>query len=142
MKLIGLVCLGLGVAAFVAAAAGADASATAKSAAVTFKMVEWDILPTTSTKAVPGRVTFVVRNSGTLTHEFVVLRTAKAAGTLAPSRAAEAPETGSAGEIGEIKPGAVKRLTLSLRRGHYSLICNLRGHYNNGQFVDFYVRTP
>jgi uncharacterized cupredoxin-like copper-binding protein len=142
MKLIGLVCLGLGAAAFVAAAAGADASATAKSAAVTFKMVEWDILPTTSTKAVPGKVTFVVRNSGTLTHEFVVLRTAKAAGTLAPSGAAEAPETGSAGEIGEIKPGAVKRLTLSLPRGHYSLICNLRGHYNNGQFVDFYVRTP
>ena len=85
MKLIGLVCLGLGAAAFVATAAGADASATAKSTAVTFKMVEWDILPTTSTKAVPGKVTFLLRNSGTLTHEFVVLRTAKAAGTLASS---------------------------------------------------------
>ncbi len=57
-------------------------------------------------------------------------------------RAAEAPETGAVGEIGEIKPGAVKRLTLQLKKGHYSLICNLTGHYDNGQFVDFYVRTP
>jgi uncharacterized cupredoxin-like copper-binding protein len=85
-------------------------------------------------------VTFVVRNAGTVTHEFVVLRTAKAAGSLAAPGAAEAPETGAVGEIGEIKPGAAKSLTLALKGGHYSLICNVKGHYSNGQFVDFYVR--
>jgi uncharacterized cupredoxin-like copper-binding protein len=107
---------------------------------VKFRMVEWDILPTTATKThTPGRITFVVRNAGKLKHEFVVLKTKKPAGDLAPAGAGEAPETGAVGEIPEIAPGKVKRLTLSLSRGHYSLICNLTGHWNNGQFVDFYV---
>jgi uncharacterized cupredoxin-like copper-binding protein len=103
-------------------------------------MVEWDILPLTATKTEATRVTLVVRNAGKLTHEFVVLRTAKAAGNVAPPGAREASESGAVGEIAEIKPGAVKRLTLSLRTGHYSLICNLPFHYGRGQFVDFYVR--
>ena len=141
-KLATFLSLAAGVALVLVGGVASAAPAAPAKATVTFKMVEWDILPTTSTKAVPGRVTFVVRNSGTITHEFVVLKTAKAAGNLAPSGAAEAPETGAAGEIGEVKPGTVKRLTLSLARGHYSLVCNLKGHYNNGQFVDFYVRTP
>jgi uncharacterized cupredoxin-like copper-binding protein len=126
------------VAAAVSAAAAAP-SGQAQAASVSFRMVEWDILPLTATKTTASRVTFVVRNAGKMTHEFVVLKTAKAAGSLAgPGR--EAPETGAVGEIGEIKPGEVKRLTLKLRKGHYSLICNLPGHYSRGQFVDFYVR--
>lgn len=112
----------------------------AKAQNLNFKMVEWDILPLTATKTAGTRTTFVVRNAGQRTHEFVVLKTVKAAGSLAAPGANEAPETGAAGEIGEIKPGAVKRLTLSLKKGHYSLICNLSGHYRRGQFVDFYVR--
>jgi uncharacterized cupredoxin-like copper-binding protein len=120
--------------------AAAGPSQQAKAVSVNFRMVEWDILPLTATKTRSTRVTFVVRNAGKMTHEFVVLRTAKAAGRLAARNAREAPETGAAGEIGEIKPGAVKRLTLNLTKGHYSLICNLPFHYGRGQFVDFYVR--
>ncbi len=137
--LTALVVLAAGI--LVTGVAAAAPSAPAKPATVNFKIVEWDFLPTTATKTAPAKVTFVVRNSGKLTHEFVVLKTAKTAGTLAPAGAAEAPETGAVGEIGEIKPGTVKRLTLSLGKGHYSLICNLAGHYSNGQFVDFYVRS-
>ena len=33
-----------------------------------------------------------------------------------------------------------KSVTLTLKKGHYSLVCNLPGHYKGGQFVDFYVR--
>ena len=139
-KLIALVALATGI--IVVGVAAAAPSLPAKSATVNFKMVEWDILPTTTTKAVPGKVTFVVRNSGKRTHEFIVLKTAKASGNLAAPRAAEAPETGAVGEIEEIEPGAVERVTLPLGKGHYSLICNLTGHYSNGQFVDFYVRSP
>lgn len=128
----------LAVAAVTPAAAGL--SQQAKAASVNFRMVEWDILPLTATKTDATRVTFVVRNGGKLTHEFVVLRTAKAAGSLAAPNAREAPETGAVGEIGEIKPGETKRLTLNLKKGHYSLICNLPFHYGRGQFVDFYVR--
>jgi uncharacterized cupredoxin-like copper-binding protein len=145
-KLAALAVLGAGVLATGVAAAAPSTPSTpstpSKPSTVNFKIVEWDFLPTTATKTAPAKITFVVRNAGNLTHEFVVLKTVKSAGTLAPSGAAEAPETGAVGEIGEIKPGAVKRLTLQLKKGHYSLICNLTGHYNNGQFVDFYVRTP
>lgn len=88
----------------------------------------------------PGKVTFVVQNAGKLEHEFVVIKTSKAAGNLAPAGAAEAPEKGAVGEIPELAPGKVKRLTLTLTKGHYALICNLQLHYSNGQFVDFYVR--
>jgi len=122
-------------------AAGAGMAAhEAQAVNMGFKMVEWDILPLTATKTTAGRVTFVVRNAGKMEHEFVVLRTAKAAGSLAPSTALRAPETGAVGEIESVKPGQVKRLTLNLKKGHYSLLCNLSGHYGKGQFVDFYVR--
>jgi uncharacterized cupredoxin-like copper-binding protein len=120
--------------------AGAGPSQQAKAVSVNFRMVEWDILPLTATKTRSARVTFVVRNAGKMTHEFVVLKTAKAAGSLAAPGAREAPETGARGEIEEIKPGETKRLTLSLKKGHYSLICNLPFHYGKGQFVDFYIR--
>jgi uncharacterized cupredoxin-like copper-binding protein len=133
----------LTLAVLVAAAATPTAAQPAQHAAavsVNFRMVEWDILPLTATKTKAARVTFVVRNAGKMTHEFVVMRTAKSAGSLAAPSALEAPETGAVGEIEEIKPGQVKRLTLTLKKGHYSLICNLPRHYGRGQFVDFYVR--
>jgi uncharacterized cupredoxin-like copper-binding protein len=120
--------------------AGAAQPRPQSAASLSFRMVEWDVLPQTATKTHATRVTFVVRNAGRLEHEFVVLRTAKAAGSIAARTAAEAPETGAAGEIPGIKPGQLKRLTLTLGKGHYSLICNLTGHYGQGQFVDFYVR--
>ena len=37
-------------------------------------------------------------------------------------------------------PSASLEFCLSLAKGHYSLICNLPGHYSQGQFADFYVR--
>ena len=85
---------------------------------------------------------FVITNIGARTHEFVVLRTAKPAGNLlggdhGPN---EADESGSVGEIGAVPPGQAKTLNLTLKPGHYSLICNLPGHYKTGQFADFYVR--
>ena len=132
----------LALAALVAVGIGTTAAAGSSQASqsISFRMVEWDILPQTATKTSATKVTFVVRNAGKLDHEFVVLKTAKTAGTLAAKGAAEAPEAGAVGEIGEIKAGTVKKLTLTLKNGHYSLICNLAGHYTNGQFVDFYVR--
>ena len=110
-------------------------------AVVKFKMLEWDIVPQNASKShgpLP-KVTFVVTNAGKLKHEFVVLRTNTAAGQLAKTGAKEAPEKGAVGEIEEIAPGQTKKLALKLNQGHYALICNLTGHWNNGQFVDYYV---
>jgi uncharacterized cupredoxin-like copper-binding protein len=134
--------LKLGIAVLVVAGAIVPATALSSRSAATvrLKMVEWDTLPTATTKAQPGKVTFVVRNAGKLEHEFVVIKTRTPAGNLAPVGATEAPEKGAVGEIEGIPPGGVKRLTLTLSKGHYVLLCNLPKHYSNGQFLDFYVR--
>ena len=110
-------------------------------ATVKFRMVEWDILPLTATKSHSpvGKTTFVVQNAGKLKHEFVVIKTNTAAGQLADTGDAEAAEKGAVGEIEEIPPGTTRQLKLTLKKGHYALICNLAGHWSRGQFVDFYI---
>ena len=104
-------------------------------------MVEWDILPLNATKShgPMAKTTFIVQNAGKLEHEFVVIRTNKAAGQLAKPGAKETPENGAVGEIGSIPAGKTKTLVLKLKQGHYALICNIEGHWSNGQFVDFYI---
>jgi len=120
------------------AAAPATRAVTVTSARVVpVKLNEFNILP--AKQAAPaGRVTFVLTNRGKVTHEFVVVRTAKPAGNLLKGN--EADETGAVGEVGELKPGQTKKLTLTLKKGHYALLCNLPGHYKAGQFADFYIR--
>lgn len=86
-----------------------------------------------------GRVTFVVRNEGTMVHEFVVLRSDRPAGRLSV-KGGRAVEAGRRGEIPRIASGGSKRLTLTLRPGKYVLLCNLMGHYQAGQFSALRVR--
>ena len=114
------------------------AHAVTSNNAVSVNLNEFNIIPAVQ-GAKTGKVTFTVKNIGKAEHEFVVLKTLRAAGNLA-SHGGEASETGNVGEIGSVKPGQQKKLTLTLQKGHYSIVCNLPGHYANGQFVDFYVR--
>jgi uncharacterized cupredoxin-like copper-binding protein len=119
--------------------AGATAPAASASAArsIAVNLKEFAVNPQPAAGRA-GRVTFHVRNTGKVPHEFVVLRTNKAADALA--KGGRADETGNVGEIGDLQPGASKSLALSLRPGHYALICNLPGHYLAGQHTDFTVR--
>ena len=104
---------------------------------VAVQVDEFSVFP--GTQGAPrGKVRFVVTNIGTVRHEFVVLKTAKPAGDLLKGN--EADERGNVGEIGGVPPGQARTLNLTLKPGHYSLICNLPGHYRTGQFADFYVR--
>lgn len=105
---------------------------------VSVRLSEFNVNPSVQ-GARTGKVTFLLNNTGKAEHEFVVLKTVRAAGNLA-SNNGEASEAGNVGEVGSVKPGQQKRLTLTLAKGHYSLVCNLPGHYKGGQFVDFYVR--
>jgi uncharacterized cupredoxin-like copper-binding protein len=126
-----------------AAPAAATASQPAAPAAlatpgkVGVALKEFTLKPT-PTEAPAGRVTFNVRNNGAVPHEFVVLKTDKPAGSLL--KGAEADEAGNVGEIGDVQPGAAKKLVLKLKAGHYALICNLPGHYRAGQHADFTVK--
>lgn len=134
--------LGLGVVFALAVSIGVlSAGAVTSKNAVSVSLNEFNVLP--SSQAAPaGKVTFTVKTTGKIEHEFVVLRTARPAGSLlggdhGPTRA---DESGAVGEIGSVKPGETKKLTVTLKKGHYSLLCNLPGHYKSGQYVDFYVR--
>ena len=133
----GLLAVGATLLGAPAAAAATRLVTVTSSRTVPVKLDEFNILP--AKQAAPtGKVTFVLTNTGKVTHEFVVIRTAKPAGNL--MKGSEADETGAVGEVGELKPGQTKKLTLTLKKGHYALLCNLPGHYRAGQFADFYVR--
>ena len=117
------------------AAAAAAPAAPARTIGVTLK--EFTVNPRPGLGRA-GTVTFRVRNAGRIKHEFVVLRTRRAADAL--RKGSEASEAGNVGEIGDLQPGASKSLKLDLKPGHYALICNLPGHYLAGQHADFTVR--
>jgi uncharacterized cupredoxin-like copper-binding protein len=122
--------LGVLIAALVALAAVTTAGAVTSGKSVKVTLNEFNVLP--GTQAAPaGKVTFNVTNSGKATHEFVVVKTAKPAGSLA-SHNGEASETGNVGEIGGVKAGTSKKLMLKLAAGHYALLCSLPGHYRAG----------
>ena len=145
-RLSGAVVLAAFGSSFLFALPGADAAvgmnhmlSLAEASTVTVVMTDRQFRP--SVRTVPaGKVTFVVRNAGTMVHEFLVLKTDKAAGAL-PMKGQRASEAGAKGEIGEFAAGRTKRLTLTLAPGKYVLLCNLPGHYKRGQFVSFVV-TP
>jgi uncharacterized cupredoxin-like copper-binding protein len=116
-------------------AAPAAPVAAARSIAVTLK--EFTVAPSAKVGRA-GHVSFAVRNTGTVPHELVVIRTDKAAGSL-PFKAGRADEAGALGETGDLEPGKAKTFSLQLKAGHYALICNLPAHYKAGQHADFRV---
>lgn len=120
-----------------AAAPATKAAAAAPPSRVTVGLREFTVNPSSST-AKAGKVTFAVSNAGRVTHEFVVLRTNKPAANL--MKGSRADETGNVGETGDLAPGASKTIAITLKPGHYALICNLPGHYAAGQHTDFTVR--
>jgi len=110
--------LGLAFALVVAVSIGVlSAGAVTSNKAVSVNLNEFNVLPAVQ-GAPAGKVTFTVKNSGKIEHEFVVVRTLRPAGSLA-SHNGEASEAGNVGEIGSVKPAQQKKLTLTLKKGHY-----------------------
>lgn len=127
-----------------AAAAATPSAAAARSAtpavpahSLSVALKEFNVLPSASQGA-SGKVTFHVRNAGTVKHEFVVIKTNKPAADLLKGSAAS--EKGKVGEIPGLNPGQSGALSLHLKPGHYALICNQPGHYKLGQHTDFTVQ--
>ena len=123
-----------------ASSAPAQTHATAATVKVTLGTAAKPFALIPSVRSVKaGKVTFVVSNMSQITHEFLVLRTDRAAAKL-PMTGNQASEAGLLKEIKEIKAGQTKRLTLTLKAGHHVLLCNLAGHYKAGQRADFNVK--
>ncbi len=83
-------------------------------------------------------MTFKVKNSASIEHELVVIKTNTPAAKLKVKNG-EASEAGSVGEV-ELGGGSSKTLKLNLKKGHYVLICNVKGHYMAGMHKDFTVK--
>jgi uncharacterized cupredoxin-like copper-binding protein len=96
-----------------------------------------------------GKVSFLVSNDGTKTHEFVVLATKTPAASFpivsfegeANRIDEDAKGVTNVGETGDMDVGTSRMLTLDLPPGHYAIVCNLPGHYAMGMHQDFWV-TP
>ena len=98
-----------------------------------------------------GSITFEVSNAGPDDiHEFVVIRTDLAPGSLPTDSTGAVDEAGDGidevmGEIEDIDCGASDSLTLDLAAGKYVLICNVysadenEAHYHEGMRTDFTV---
>ena len=129
------VLLGAVVVAAVSAGVGSQALA-ASSVKVTLS--EFKVAPSPKS-ASAGKVTFSVKNSGDDEHELVVIKTSSAANKLKVSNG-RASEKGEVAEVEDIAPGKTKKLTATLKKGHYVLICNLPGHYAGGMRSDFTVK--
>jgi uncharacterized cupredoxin-like copper-binding protein len=100
-----------------------------------------------------GDVTFVVKNTGTIDHEVIVLKTSVPFNNLpitdggdppAPvtSGANKVSETNKSGETGDpnLKPGVTRSFTIkNMAAGTYALVCNIAQHYQKGMRAAFTV---
>ena len=102
---------------------------------VKVQLKEFKVLPSPLT-AKRGAVSFSIKNTGKINHEFIVLKTNTPAAKL-PVKGGKAVETGRVGRVGSLKAGASKSLNLTLKSGKYVLLCNLPGHYQAGQRIGF-----
>jgi len=97
-----------------------------------------------------GKVTFTVKNSGTVIHEMILLKTDTPYDQLPIVDAGDPPRTArtgankvdeknNVGETGDIPKGKSKSVTLKLKAGNYVLVCNLAKHYGLGMRAPFTV---
>ena len=90
-----------------------------------------------------GKISFVIKNTGTIEHELVVLKLtgSQTWNTLPITDAGDppAPVTSGANKVSEandvadtgtnLKPGETRTLVATLAAGNYALVCNIAKHY-------------
>ncbi len=124
-----------------AACGGAQSGGTGPGATVNATLTDTSIV--LDQASVPsGKITFQVKNTGTMVHELVVLRTNVAADKIPPDPATpdKVLEDGNKGETGDVNAGDSKTFTADLVPGKYALICNQPGHYALGMRIAFTVK--
>ena len=147
MRILAAVALGaavIGAACGGAATGGAPAGGGASAGAaevVTVTMSDNSIVLDKASVAA-GKVTFRVKNAGTVVHSMVVIKTNLDEAKLPadPKDAGKVDERGSAGATGQLEKGVSKDLTLDLAAGKYVLVCNEPAHYIVGMHIAFSVK--
>lgn len=98
-------------------------------------------LITSARRVLAGPITFVVRNTGRQEHQLVVLRSDRPLRAL-PMLGERAREVGRRARLRLVRPGATRRLTVTLRPGRYLLIDNRPRHYRAGEVAALLVSSP
>lgn len=112
------------------AAAPAKRTLAAKDGKIVLTAKDFSFSSTDIT-APAGKLTVSMENMGMAPHEFVVLKTSKAPGSLKVTNGRVA-ETDSVGEIAEIQGGKTGKHVFDLQPGKYVYVCNVPGHYGDG----------
>ncbi len=113
-------------------------------------------LTATPATAPAGNVTFVVKNTGTIEHEAVVLKTNVAYNKLPITYGGDPPvpvktgadkvgEDTNVGETGDpnLKPGETRTFTIkNMTPGEYAIVCNLAQHYAKGMRAPLTITAP
>ena len=93
---------------------------------------------TMSPASVPaGKITFTVKNAGTIKHEMVVLKATVT--QLVVGADGKVSEASTAGEVGEVEIGKSKAGSLTLKAGTYEVVCNIKDHYGLGMHATLTV---
>ena len=101
-------------------------------------VAEWAVR-TTANRAYSGDVTFAITNFGTITHEFLVVKTDLEPGKIPVGSDNRFSEDGGGleviDEIAEFEVNTTGLLKVSLEPGKYQLLCNIAGHYKAGMWT-------
>jgi uncharacterized cupredoxin-like copper-binding protein len=100
---------------------------------------EWKVIVEAPSVAA-GKVKFEGDNEGKVPHELVVLKTDTKADALKVEGAKAKEEGEKLGDASDIGPGEHKDVAVDLEPGHYILLCNLPGHYQQGMHTDLDVQ--
>lgn len=106
---------------------------------VTVKATEFAFAPA-AIIAKAGRVTVRFENAGKMDHQFVVLRTAAAPGSLPVVAGGRVSEADVVGRPTTLPAGRRTTVRLRLTPGRYTYVCNEPGHYSSGMEGTLTVR--
>ena len=81
-----------------------------------------------------GRITFVARNTGRLTHNLGVVQFERPLGTEEEKQYGKPTKT--------LFPGQSAQTTVELKPGKYRLVCTIANHDNLGQYGELKVEPP
>src|SRR5262249_40944509 len=125
--------------------------AAAAKSHTTLKVTLIEYSMNTNREAVPpGKVTFVVKNKGTVTHELVLVKGTPSALPIVhvatPDRSVGAvdeeaiPESAKKGETGDVTAGKTVKKTFKLAKGDYVMFCNIDDKNPDGTITNHYHR--
>jgi uncharacterized cupredoxin-like copper-binding protein len=118
----------------------ATAPAKATGGKLVMQMGEMFFRPKAVTAA-HGSLRVTERNVGQTTHEFILVRSSTAPGSLpAPGGRLDEKQLDVMGEIADVAAGQSKSKTFALKPGKYIYICNVPGHYSAGMYGGLTVR--